>query len=168
MIVYKPLSPPSHHEKWKLACLQSPKSYTFDIVREISERIVRYSFSLNNINILYILDVRFVLLCYKTPWLNKVPKIISLQKVMMTSLLLQLDDLSILEVCVMLGQELAFDIFLKSPIIKLLIHTMLSMKKELRRKLLRRSERNSMMKSPSKWLSNSSIVTTSIYKYLLH
>ncbi|KOM25924.1 hypothetical protein LR48_Vigan205s006100 [Vigna angularis] len=35
-----PPSPPSRHEKWKLARLGSSGSYTSDIAREISERIL--------------------------------------------------------------------------------------------------------------------------------
>ena len=43
----EPPSPPSRHQKWKLARLRSSGNYTSDSAREISEKIVRYNSYLN-------------------------------------------------------------------------------------------------------------------------
>ena len=50
----QPPSPPSRHEKWKLARRRSSGSYTSESARQISEKIVRYNFSLNNFFFFYI------------------------------------------------------------------------------------------------------------------
>jgi len=39
----EPPSPPSRHQKWKLARLRSSGNYTYESAREISEKIVRYN-----------------------------------------------------------------------------------------------------------------------------
>ena len=49
-----PPSPPSRHQKWKLARLCSSGNYTSKSAREISEKIVRYISYLNNSFMFYI------------------------------------------------------------------------------------------------------------------
>jgi len=83
-----PPSPPSCHQKWKLARLRSSGTYTSETAREISEKIVRVNFTLNNNIILYRFYFNFLLLYCRTPWLSRVPKVLSFQKVVMTFLLL--------------------------------------------------------------------------------
>ena len=67
-------------------------------------------------------------------WFNRAPKEVSLQKVVMTYLLLQLDGLSTLDVCVVLDQELAYTNILVPPLISLHVDTLLIMKKDWRKK----------------------------------
>ena len=43
----KPPSPPSRHQKWKLARLRSSSNYTSQSAREISEKNVKYNSYLN-------------------------------------------------------------------------------------------------------------------------
>jgi len=50
----EPPSPPSHHQKWKLARLRTSGNYASESAREISEKIVRYNSSLNIILVFYI------------------------------------------------------------------------------------------------------------------
>ena len=109
------LSPPSRHENWKLAHIGSMSSYTFDIAREILERIVRYNFSLNNIMILYKLEI-------STTWLGKAPKVLSQMMVVMTYLQLQLDELSTLNVCVLQDQESTLTNILEALTTTILAH----------------------------------------------
>jgi len=50
----EPPSPPSRHQKWKLACLHTSGNYTFESAREISKKIVRYNSYLNSSFMFYI------------------------------------------------------------------------------------------------------------------
>jgi len=50
----EPLSPPSRHQKLKLASLRTSSNYTFEFAREISEKTVRYNSSLNKSFVFYI------------------------------------------------------------------------------------------------------------------
>jgi len=116
----EPPSPPSRHQKWKLARLRTSGNYTSESAREISKKIVRYNSYLNS---------SFMLHC-RIRWLSKAPKEDSLQKVIMTHLLLQLDDLSTLDVCVVLDQESTYANFLVPSLISLHAAMVLIMKKE--------------------------------------
>jgi len=72
----------------------------------------------------------FSFLHFKTSWLSKAPKEDSLQKVVMTYLLLQLDGLRTLDVCVVLDQESAYANILVPPLSSLHAKTVLIMKKD--------------------------------------
>jgi len=50
----EPHSPPSRHQKWKLARLRTSDNYTSESAREIFEKIVRYNSYLNNPFMFYI------------------------------------------------------------------------------------------------------------------
>jgi len=50
----EPPSPPSRHQKWKLARLRSSGNYTSESAREIFEKIVRYNSYLNSSFMFYI------------------------------------------------------------------------------------------------------------------
>jgi len=72
----------------------------------------------------------FSLLHCRTRWLSRAPKKDSLQKVVMTYLLLQLDGLSTVDVCVVLDQELVYTNILVPPFVNLHADTQLTMKKD--------------------------------------
>jgi len=101
------------------------KLLTPDTAQQYQKKIVRYNFSLNNIIILYMLDVKFLLLCCRTPWLNKAPKVLLHLKVIMKYLLLQLDSLRTLDMRVLLDQESTFATILEAFIVILLAHKVL-------------------------------------------
>ena len=50
----EPPSPPSRHQKWKLARLRTSSNYTSKSAREIYEKIVRYNSYLNSSFMFYI------------------------------------------------------------------------------------------------------------------
>ena len=57
-----PPSPPSRHQKWKLALLRSLGTYTSETAREISEKIVRVNFT--KILISFYTEFLLIFLCY--------------------------------------------------------------------------------------------------------
>ena len=50
----EPPSPPSHHQKWKLAHLHTSGNYTSEFAQKIYEKIVRYNSYLNSSFMFYI------------------------------------------------------------------------------------------------------------------
>jgi len=60
----EPPSPPSRHQKWKLARLHSSGIYTSESAREIFEKIVRYNSYLNSSFMFYIVFFFYKFFCY--------------------------------------------------------------------------------------------------------